>query len=430
MWKPRVHIWLEIIINFLYVICVSPFKVKFNRAEGTYTVSSSFLHKVSDLKNNLKVGNNLILHFNLATYVPYSQVLPALTHAFGILYTLVLLYFSGSRLSLANPKCIFHSAVAYSRYIIYYALLLTFWTRRSHFESFFSATSDYVSSKLSPRERGNDSKDETKAKIVTWICCLFMIPSSIAIDVVHYTGGSGLSDYIYKSIDKGAGDVLSVFGSRNTSVPASSKVITDFEYGFTLFYDFIGIYVRTCNHAAVLFCTFAAVTMYQRAVTFVASVSNDRDQEKVIQSYVDFCKFGSNLNKMCGYVVFGTVACSPPFFVVYFIGTFTNWEYTGPRVIFYSSMYCFLYIIAAEAASKIGEFKEWIIEYGEGKNESQLFAMFVEVSQNPMGLRGLECFTVTYGLLSKMFAIVVTFTIILLQFETTPGSPQTSTPCM
>lgn len=50
----------------------------------------------------------------------------------------------------------------------------------------------------------------------------------------------------------------------------------------------------------------------------------------------------------------------------------------------------------------MGEFKEWIIEYGEGDNETQLFAIFVEISQNPLGLRGMGCFTITYGFLSKV----------------------------
>ena len=57
---------------------------------------------------------------------------------------------------------------------------------------------------------------------------------------------------------------------------------------------------------------------------------------KVIDNYLKFYKFGSLLNKVCGWVIFGTVICCPPFFVVYLMGTLNNSEAAGPRIIFYS----------------------------------------------------------------------------------------------
>jgi len=51
---------------------------------------------------------------------------------------------------------------------------------------------------------------------------------------------------------------------------------------------------------------------------------------------------------------------------------------------------------------KTDEFREWILESGEGEYEQQLFGMFVDLTQNQVGIRGMQCFTVTYSFLAQV----------------------------
>lgn len=48
------------------------------------------------------------------------------------------------------------------------------------------------------------------------------------------------------------------------------------------------------------------------------------------------------------------------------------------------------------------EFREWILECGAGQHENDFFAIFVDLTQNPLGIKGTDCFTLTYTFMAQV----------------------------
>lgn len=274
------NIWLETIINFLYFLQVSPFRFKYNDNRAKY---------------KLKTGM-------------CSKFLCFCIHLLGVIITIVGLRNWTASQGLKNPRCVFHVVVSYSRFIIYYALLFTLWCRRSHFEDFFTSTS--ALSRLSFSTKAY-STSASRAQCIAWFLCALMIPSSIAIEILDYTGTSGFYQYILATFSKAGGpqqfqemigfqqpETKMITDPVNTPL-ALFQVSPNFTFPppnpphppppqlsvatiiFTTFFDIMKLYIRLCNHVALLFSILAAITFYQAANTFMDSVSNDRNQDKV-----------------------------------------------------------------------------------------------------------------------------------------------------
>lgn len=267
-------VWLETVINFLYFFGVSPFRFRYDKKGDKYILVRSTL----------------------------STVVPVIIHAIGVFFTVYGVYMSASSPNLQNPKCIFHLAVSYSRFIIYYTLLFTFWTRRSHFETFFTCPLPSYSSLSS-------ASSSSKKKWLTWFLCFLMIPSAITIEILSYTGVSGFYQYILATFSRhtGAKHFEVMLGLQEQTETSSSSpfhpptppqselypnftfpppppppTLSHFDFAFTTFFDFVRMYLRVCNHVAVLFCIFAGVTLHQAASNFVGWIAEEqRNQDKV-----------------------------------------------------------------------------------------------------------------------------------------------------
>lgn len=266
------YVWLETVINFWYYIFASPFKVNFNPATTEYIIS----------KSSFRTLIALAIHF------------------FGLLVTSIALYeYTFTSRSLRNPKCVFHAVVKYSQYVIYYALIFTLFTRKSYFENFFQTfrkNSNHV----------DNNRLNVYAKPITLFLCLLMILSAITIEVMYYNYSevSGFNEYIALTFNTriGARKFEKLFrfqkdddgsntpgpghmmGGNFTMLPPphGPPPISQFEFLLTTFYDSLKVYIRACNHVAMLSCILAGITLHQAASRFLTEILKEKDPKKVL----------------------------------------------------------------------------------------------------------------------------------------------------
>lgn len=123
---------------------------------------------------------------------------------------------------------------------------------------------------------------------------MLMIPVAVGLELLSYSGSPGFVEYVKHTFQsrEGLRGVGSMFGWGNSSgfplpglLPAHGVPpppdLTTWQFVITIIYDVVVIYVRVCNHIAVMFCILAGITLYQVVTGFVTSIVNERDQDKV-----------------------------------------------------------------------------------------------------------------------------------------------------
>ncbi|XP_021950521.2 uncharacterized protein LOC110847820 [Folsomia candida] len=311
----------------------------------------------------------------------------------------------------------------------------TFWGGKKYFE------------KLIRKQKINVNQVESKS-----LC------PKIIMGVVIYTEMKLLLEQIYSDIVvKGWVGMLQYYGGiglynihfRDDEQLEEEELFSHwsifiFSIGSTLLMNLL----RQVEHLVEVMAIVGAVAMYWTSCNFIKCLNrydsftgnnNYYYSDEIIRTYLSFVEMMSTINFICGCIVLIYMLGMVPTFVwcvfgIFELNSFEYLLYYVHKFIMHSS----LLIIAAEANAEASKFTEWIMRFVTGRhrrndNESiaeldqdrrkdDEFSTFLnfshrEMCTNPVGLKGADFFTISYGFIGTTVSVIVTYAVIMLQFQ-------------
>ncbi|CAL8142910.1 unnamed protein product [Orchesella dallaii] len=396
--------------NLAYKLFMVPYQIEYNVKLGSYTVTSTTWKKyftliltgISAILASAMV-NSAFSEVSLRTPAVIFEVAPEI----GDIYLCFTIWYVVWRRK--NAVCAFWTLMTLQTYKL--------WRRdevQTHFhinESFMK--NPQIFSSKPPKRKSVDKKGNL---LYPSIFCVIILLLVAVLDVIKIIG-----TFATFHGEKSVGTFLNFLKTGlflPTEEPKTWNEINTAELLVFCCLSFLMCYIKVFKGFAILLAIAGVIVILQNACELEEYLKTEADQLKIIQAFQHFRDFLEVINEIIGPIIFGVgIVCAPSFSVANLARIMVSWNYESPNIWVTMWIYTFVLMGSAEVINKIDEFREWILENGEGEYEQHLFCMFVDLTQNPVGIRGMQYFTVTYSFVAQMSSAVVTFTIILLQFQ-------------
>ncbi|CAL8142907.1 unnamed protein product [Orchesella dallaii] len=401
----------EAMFNLAYSLAMTPYKVVYNEKQGTYTVVSGSARKYFSLFVTVITA---IVSYN-RTYSAFAQVslrTPAIIFGvapeIGDIYLcFTIWYVVWNR---KNEVCRFWSLMSLQTYKL--------WRSNEPLRNLKIGDGDIYSLPKHNFAKSQKHSPSKRSFIIPMSSCAIILLMISILDLLKAFGGA----YAFYSNDT-FGMILDemkdgFFITRDKELK-DVEDLTVSNYLVILIFIVFTCYMKLLKAFAILLAIAGVAVIFKNSYDLEKFLKTETDQLNVIQAFQLYRDFLEAINEIIGPIMFGiAIVCAPTFYVANLASILVSWNiYRSPITWLTMIVYAVVLIGAAEVTNKTDEFREWILDSGEGEYEHQLFGMFVDLTQNPVGVRGMQCFTVTYSFLAQIFSAVVTFTIILLQFQ-------------
>lgn len=321
-----------------------------------------------------------------------------------------------SRASLRTPALIFLIAPEIGDTILCFLFWYLLWTQQNGIAHHVSLLSLKTCRKWQPTNLKQDLRFSKNFPLVS-ICILFVI-TTVTFDMLKlysriYQGPPGApKSYLgnmFQELRRG------LFLDDRSSLQWIE--MNKFEVAITAIYLIFTCYLKIVKSLAILLTLGGICTAYKNSLNLAKFTGQVSSQEKAIQAFQAFQEFLQSINQIIGPLVFGMgILCGPTFMIANISTIFVRWDLSSPINWLTMAIYYVFFFLGAEVSNETDEFREWILNKGQGPYESQLFSVFVDLTQSPLGIQGMECFTMTNGFMAQTMGAVVNFAIILLQF--------------
>ncbi|CAL8139196.1 unnamed protein product [Orchesella dallaii] len=408
-------------------------------------------------------------YYNLQTN-PVQQILSTLVLSLCTIYALLdLRYFLEQNLK-ENPHKAFVYAYGLLKGFIPFVWLVTFWFKRKWFAKLLTVCQGKAEEKFILGKFNNNNNSTNTPSLTLQIIVHILVILTLAKVIFEFLNSfQGIENLLaYK-----AGILLYNFHLKQDDAQLEQEDLWESPLLICLasVTAFISTTFNYIEYMFDLFCFIGAAMVFAVCGHFSdemeklsrmssapenCSLQSKRILKLMQTNYVDLIAILDSINEVFGSLI-----------VLYFLGSYPTlvWSVFGlfrkvsiSYGIFHVHKICIFVLVtvtAAEGNSKVGQFKQWLFhtsvssaeESGSGVlsgigagrsiiniddmdyypcddgltpqciDLSSLNILHREVSTETLGLKGYKFFTVTHGLIGTMLGIVVTFAIVMLQFE-------------
>lgn len=300
------------------------------------------------------------------------------------------------------------------------------WRKQNKIRIFYSHLSSGTPSKWHYQDKNSTEKISRSSQFKISFACILIISIFVLFDMFKLATRikaepgkvfDGVISKLFNELQVGLGLTATI----EENLPL--KYLDPHEYFITLGYLTFTCIFKIVKAFAILLCLAGICTAFKEACELEQYLSHEKSSLKAIHAFFQYQEFIEALNEVIGPLVFGlAIVCAPTFMVANMGTILIIWNLNSPSNWLTMMAYTCILLIAAEVPNRVDSFREWIYEKAGSDEDSdtiddkQLFSVFVNLTQNPVGVQGFECFTITYGFMSQMMSAVVTFVIIMIQF--------------
>lgn len=133
------------------------------------------------------------------------------------------------------------------------------------------------------------------------------------------------------------------------------------------------------------------------------------------------CKeFSQTLNRAVGYLLFAYV-----FSLIMYLSTSLDAVLVTPdlfgkfRVAFFLSVFILVFLIGSEVVNQVDRMRAWLFDWRNSRvlSDREMQTLLEEIASKPIAISGNGMFTITYSTFMQVMTTIVTFFIIILQFQ-------------